>query len=231
MFETIPKFGSYLENVTIFTYPISLFLGFLAGMTALTCCFPIVPAVAGFIGGQEINKKRLILIPVFIMLGSAITLVILGISVSVIGLTLQTSLGQYWNYLLGIICITVGLFSLGIVRIPLSIKASQIRYKGFWAPFLFGLTAGGIMSCGSVCCFPVLPIVLTYAAIQGRPLHGALILGTFALGQSLPLFGIGIFSSFLKNLAEKWSFYIRRIAGVLLLVVGIYFIFFRGGVF
>jgi cytochrome c biogenesis protein CcdA len=193
-------------------------------MTAITCCLSLVPAVAGFVVGQEINQKRLMVIPFFIMLGSIVTLVTLGVIVSLAGLTLQKSLGQYWAYFIGVVCIIVGLFTLAVIKVPTSIKIPKIKQKGLMAPFAFGLVLGGAMGFGSACCLPILPVVLTYAAIQGRPLHGALILGTFAIGQSMPLFAIGLFSNVLGKIAGKWSIYVRRIAGVLLIGAGIYFI-------
>lgn len=224
MFETITKFAEYLEKITFLTYPITIFLGFLAGMTAITCCLPLIPAIAGFVVGQGVNRKRRIVIPFFIMLGSIVTLVALGVLVSLAGLTLQKSLGKYWSYFIGSICIIVGLFVLGAIKIPTNIKVPKIKRKGVIAPFTFGLAIGGVMGFGSSCCLPVLPVVLTYAAIQGRPVHGALILGTFAIGQSIPLFAIGLFSNLLGRLAGRWSVYVRRIGGVLLLGAGIYFI-------
>lgn len=224
MFETITRFASYLENVTFLTYPVTIFLGFLSGITALTCCLPLVPAIAGFIGIQQYTRRRLFTVPFLIMLGSMVTLVILGVVVSFAGVTLQKSLGQYWSYLIGAVCIIVGLFVLGAIKMPTKIKIPKIKQKGIIAPFLFGLCIGGVMGFGSACCLPILPVVLTYAAIQGRPLHGALILGTFAIGQSMPLFAIGLFSNVLGKIAGKWSIYVRRIAGVLLIGAGIYFI-------
>lgn len=228
MFETITKLAGYLENVTFLTYPITIFLGFLSGMTALMCCLPLVPAIAGFIGIQQCTRRRLFTVPFLIMLGSMVTLVALGVIVSFVGVTLQQSLGKYWSYLIGAVCIIVGLFVLGAIKIRTKINVPKIKQTGVIAPFLFGLCIGGVMGFGSACCLPALPIVLTYAAIKGRPLHGALIMSSFAIGQSIPLFAIGLFSNALGKFASKWSIYIRHIAGVVLLITGIYFIWIKG---
>lgn len=140
------------------------------------------------------------------------------------GLTLQNSLGRYWAYFIGPVCIIAGLFVLGVIKLPANIAIPKMEQKGFLGPFTFGLCMGGMVGVGSSCCMPALPIVLTYAAIQGRPLHGALIMGTFAIGQSIPLFAIGLFSDLLSRFAGRWSFYVRRVAGVLLIGSGIFFI-------
>ena len=88
MFETITKFAGYLEHITFLTYPVTILLGFLSGMAALTCCLPLVPAVAGFVGTQYLSRRRLITIPFFIMLGSIVILVILGLVASFAGLAI-----------------------------------------------------------------------------------------------------------------------------------------------
>jgi len=224
MFETITKFAGYLEHITLLTYPIIIFLGFLSGITALTCCLPLVPAIAGFIGIQDLNRKKLLTVPFFIMLGSIVILVVLGVIVSFAGLTMQKSLGKYWAYFIGAVCIIIGLFVLGAIRVPIKIKIPKIKQKGFIGPFLFGLCIGGVIGLGSSCCFPALPVVLTYAAVQGRPIHGGFIMASFAIGQSIPLFAISLFSNMLGKIGGKWSVYARRIAGALLLCSGIYFI-------
>ena len=224
MFETITGFASYLEHVTFLTYPITMLLGFLSGMAAITCLLPLVPAIAGFIGIQDLSRKRLFTVPFFIMLGSIVILVILGVLASFLGLTLQKSLGKYWVYFIGAVCIIVGMFVLGVIKIPTSIRIPKIKQKGFIGSFLFGICLGGVIGIGSSCCFPALPVVLTYAAIQGRPIHGALIMASFAMGQSIPIFAIGLFSNVLGKFSARWSVLVRRIAGALLLCSGIYFI-------
>ena len=224
MFETITGFAAYLEKVTFLTYPITMLLGFLSGMAAITCLLPLVPAIAGFIGIQDLSRKRLFAIPFFIMLGSIVILVILGLLASFVGLTLQKSLGKYWVYFIGAVCIIVGLFVLGVIPIPTSIRIPKIKQKGFIGSFFFGICLGGVIGIGSSCCFPALPIVLTYAAVQGRPVHGGFIMASFAIGQSIPLFAIGLFSNVLGKFSARWSVHVRRIAGALLLCSGIYFI-------
>lgn len=224
MFEMITRFAGYLEHATFITYPITIFLGFLSGVTALTCLFPLVPAIAGFIGAQNLDRKRVFTVPLFIMLGSIVTLVALGIMVSTMGLTLQKSLGKYWSYFIGTLCLVMGLFIFGIIKVPTNINIPKIKQKGYVGPFFFGICAGGVMGIGSSCCMPVLPLVLTYAAIQGKPVHGALIMASFAIGQSIPLFAIGLFSNLLGSASERWSVHVRRIAGIALIGSGLYFL-------
>ncbi len=221
MFETINHYAVYLEQASLLSYPISLFLGFLAGMAAITCFLPIIPMVMGFVGGQEITRKRLLIVPLYIMAGSIIVLGLLGVIVSFAGLTLQTYLGPYWNYFAGGMCVMVGFVELQLLKLP-SLNLPELKHKGFWSSLLFGMLAGGTIAMGSSCCVPALPIVLTYAGIRANPIHGGLVLAAFAIGQGIPVFAIGLFSSVLGKSAAKWSFYIHKSAGVLLIIVGMY---------
>lgn len=192
-------------------------------MAAITCFLPIIPVVIGFVGGQDLSKKKLFTFPLFVMLGSIIMLGSLGVIVSIFGMTVQNFVGSSWKYIVGVICIIVGLLTLKIIPLP-KIKMPELKYKGFWSPLLFGIVMGGIIGFGSSCCTPTLPIVLTYAGIQGNPIHGGLVLAAFAVGQSIPIFAIGLFSSTIGKITAKWSRYIQKICGVLLIAVGIYFI-------
>lgn len=226
MIETISRYATFLDHASLLSYPISLFLGLLAALGALSCYLPLVPAMIGFVGGQELDRTKMILFPSFVMLGSVITLGALGVVVSVSGLVLQKAIGPYWGYTIGIICILAGLTVLQIITLP-RLHLPQINYKGFWSPLLFGIVVGGGIGFGSSCCVPTLPIVLTYAGIQGKPLHGALVLVSFAIGQSIPIFAVCLFSSTLGKMAGRWSRPINKLSGAALLAVGTYFIFWR----
>jgi len=223
MLDTINHFASYLEKASFLSYPISIFLGFLAGVAAITCFIPIVPMVMGFTGGRDITRRKLLVIPICITLGSVIILGILGIVVSFAGLGLQKQLGSYWPYLIAAVCFIVGLLELGVIKTGLKFPEFK-SYKGFWSPMLFGIVAGGTIGIGSTCCVPTLPIVLAYAGIRGNPIHGAAVLTMFAIGQSVPVFAIGLFSSALGKITAKWSFYVRRVAGILLIAIAVYLV-------
>lgn len=223
LFELISKYAEYLETASFLSYPISLFLGFLAGISAITCYLPLIPALMGFVGGQDFSQKKLFLFPFYVTLGSILVLGSLGVIVSLFGMTVQTYVGSAWKYFVGTICIIVALFMLKAIRLP-ELKLPNFQFTGFWTPLLVGMVVGLAMGFGSSCCTPTLPIVLTYAGIQANPVHGGLVLSCFAVGQSIPIFAIGIFSSALGKLAAKWSKIIRIISGVLLIAAGIYFI-------
>ena len=84
------------------------------------------------------------------------------------------------------------------------------------AGFAFGLAS-------SPCTTPVLAVLLAWVAKQGNPLSGTIFLGSFAIGQIVPLFVAGTFAASIPKLLSlrpigKW---IPPISGVILLTVGL----------
>lgn len=223
MVDILNNYAELLSKVSFLSYVVSALLGFLSGVTAITCCLSIIPVIIGFIGVTGENTRRLIVVPSLIMLGSVLTLGLLGFAVSITGLTLQKTVGGYWNYIIGVVCVIAGLLTLKVIKLSV-VTLPGVKYKGAFAPVLFGMVLGGALGFGSSCCIPVLPMVLTYAAAQGRPLHGSLILGSFAIGQSVPIFAIGMFGSLLGKFANRWAMYVQKAAGFLLILTGVYFL-------
>jgi len=86
------------------------------------------------------------------------------------------------------------------------------------------LSAGlafGIAS--SPCTTPVLAVILAYVAKQGNPFSGIIILGSFAIGQVVPLLIAGTFAASIPKFLSlrpigKW---VPPISGVVLITVGV----------
>ena len=96
--------------------------------------------------------------------------------------------------------------------------------RGLPGAFLLGLVSGLVVS---QCATPVLAVILTYVmAQQSGVLYGAALLFLYALGCGLPLVLVGTFTGVLKNLRAfgKWSGAVNKISGVLLILLGAYFL-------
>ncbi len=89
---------------------------------------------------------------------------------------------------------------------------------------LFGLVL-------SPCASPVLAVILTLAAVQGQVVYGSTLLFAYALGQEslIVLAGTctGLINNFLQSRGGKVGMALQQVAGILILLVGIY-IFFQG---
>ena len=210
--------------------PFDFLLVFLGGIGAsLTpCVYPLIPITAGYIGlkagGSRIKGFSLSLIYVT---GIAITYSLLGLLASLTGKFFGSVSSHPVTYIfVGIVVIVFGLSMLDLFQISLTniIRLPTDKKQGYIATFFLGLTSGLIIS---PCLTPVLGTILVYLATRKNILYGVTLLFSFAYGMGLILILIGAFSSILVSLPKsgKWMSYIQKIGGVILLGMGIYFIY------
>ena len=76
------------------------------------------------------------------------------------------------------------------------------------------------------CIFPVLGAILTLISLKGNALYGGTALFLFSLGYGLILIILGTFSSLIRKLPKQglWLIIIKKSLGVILILVGGYFI-------
>jgi len=99
-----------------------------------------------------------------------------------------------------------------------------------------GLLGGALLgvSLGIVwmpCIGPMLASILTIVAQHGTIVYGALLLLTYSLGLAIPMlivaYSSNMVSDKIRNIS-KYSMGIRKVAGVILLMVGVYYLSFMG---
>jgi len=227
MIDWMEKIFTHLSEVSIITYGLSLLLGVLGSLLASSCTLPLILLIVGQIAGQEnIGKRKILLIPILFMVGSILSFSILGAVAAFTGSTLKPYLQHRWNYLIAVFSLVLGLSMLVKISLP-KLNFRFLHNKGNLGYLLSGVLIGGSGACASSCCLPVLPMLLAYIATSGRIVHGSLLLTTYAIGQSIPLFAVALFASTTTSLLAKvsnLSSCIRQISGVLLILVGIYFL-------
>jgi cytochrome c biogenesis protein CcdA len=75
----------------------------------------------------------------------------------------------------------------------------------------------------------VLVVILTYVASQGEVLYGVALLFVYALGHCLLMLAAGTFTGFIEAFVKakgvvSFSTWAKRISGVVVTVVGVWFI-------
>ncbi|MDD5083128.1 MAG: cytochrome c biogenesis protein CcdA [Dehalococcoidales bacterium] len=195
--------------------------------SASPCVLAMIPLVIGYVGGYaEGSQKKAIQYSLMFTLGLTITFTTLGIIAGALG-RLFGDVGGFWHYVLPPVAILLGLYLLFSDKLNFNIGLSQRflpRKKALLGAFLIGLFFGIV---ASPCATPVLAVILTYAVTrQNIVLSGGLLL-SYALGHWVLVFAAGISAGFAqKVLASKgianFSSYSKKIAGVILIGVGIY---------
>lgn len=188
----------------------------------------MIPLIVGFIGGsRDLPRRRAFWISLVFTIGLSITFMLLGIAAALLGGLLGGST-RVWYYLVAAVCFIIGLQMLGVLRIPEPAWFGRLRdrvtTRGLWGALLLGLVSGLVASqCGT----PVLAVILTYVMAENAGLvYGAVLLFIYALGRGVPIILAGTFTAVLKDLRKlgRWSTRIERISGILLVLVGFYFL-------
>ena len=211
---------------------IVLGVAFLGGVFAsfTPCVYPVIPITVGFIGGGSGgSKKRGFILSVSYVLGLAVVYSAMGLFASLSGqLFGQISASPWANFLIANICIVFALAMFDVIKIPaLALHYQPKKTGGIFMAFLVGAAAALITS---PCSTPILGTILLYVATKQEIVFGALLLFSYALGMGLLLIVIGTSSSALSSLpkAGPWMQKIQKGFGVLLLLVGEYFLFQMG---
>lgn len=187
----------------------------------------MVPLIMGWVGGErDLPRRRAFWISLSFALGLAVTFTLLGVLASLLGGLLGGGT-RIWYYIVAVVCFLIGLQMLGALQyqLPAWLQSprQRVNARGLPGAFLLGLVSGLVVS---QCATPVLAVILTYVmAQQSGVVYGAALLFLYALGCGLPLVLVGTFTGVLKNLRAfgKWSDTINKVSGVLLIVMGFYF--------
>jgi thiol:disulfide interchange protein DsbD len=226
MENLINNFSQILDSANILMV---LGVAFLGGvLTSFTpCVYPVIPITVGFIGGGSGgSKRRGFILSVSYVLGLAIVYSAMGLFASLSGrLFGQMSASPWANLLIAVICIIFALTMFDVIHIPaLALHYQPKKTGGIFTAFLVGAASALVVA---PCSTPVLGAVLVYVATKQDVVFGAAVLFSYALGMSLLLVIIGTFSSVIHSLpkAGHWMQKIQRGFGVLLLLVGMYFLY------
>lgn len=205
---------------------LSLVAGIITSFTP--CSLASVPMLLACVGAVGADRKKSVRLSLAMAAGMAVTFGVFGSVASFIGHRMHEA-GHWWTILMGILMILMALQVFGLVNIIPHIHLSKYgTRKGYIGAFLTGALSGVF---ASHCAIPVMVALLALVADLGRNAWwGVLLMVLYAVGHSVLLIGTGIGYSYVEHIASdprysaagKW---IRRILGIVILVVGFLLIF------
>lgn len=208
---------------------VAVFIGGL--LTALNpCVLAMIPLTIGFVGGtkEASGLRRALLFSIFFVLGLSITFAILGIIAASLG-RLFGDVGNFWKYLVAGVCLIMGLhlFEIFKFNIPAP-RLAKPKAGGLIGAFLLGLLFGVV---SSPCATPILAVLLAFIAAKGNLVYGVTLLFFYALGHCALILVAGTSVGAAKSMLESKGLrrstgILRKAAGVLIILVGGYFLFF-----
>lgn len=212
-------------------------LAFLAGLVSFLspCVLPVVPGYVTFVSGmtlEELTEEG----PVRARRAATAhaTLFVLGFMAVFLTLGLTaTAFGQAFNRHLpllarvgGVVVVAFGLYLTGLLPFPAALSRDwrvhlSARPVGYVGSFAVGVAFGAGWT---PCIGPVLGTILVYASLRGTAVAGMALLAVYGLGLAIPFVaaaaGLNWFLASMERL-RAWSRPLQRMAGILLLVVGV----------
>ncbi|MDQ6792066.1 MAG: cytochrome c biogenesis protein CcdA [Candidatus Dormibacteraeota bacterium] len=200
-------------------------LAVLAGVLSFSspCTLPLVPGYLGYLSGVSSSKGRTLGAAGLFVAGFAIVFTLLGAVASDIGSVLLVH-RLLLEKIAGVLIIVLGLFVLGLLRIPLLMREGRPLMERVRPGPAGALLLGVAFAFGwTPCVGPVLGSILLLAGGQGTVAAGALLLFLYSLGLGVPFLAAALFldrygavSGWLRRQAPV----INAVGGVLLVAMG-----------
>ena len=209
----------------------SLAIAFIAGLLSFLspCVLPLIPSYVGFLTGLtlkelEVRRGTALLHAIWFVAGFSLVFIALGATASALGVALLHS--QVWiGRAGGVVVILFGLYLLGVLRPAVLMRERRIglarKPLGYAGSALVGVTFGAAWT---PCIGPILGAILTMAAAQASLAQGAGLLTAYALGLAVPFLIAAVALDRFLVWFQKFRPYlvwVERIAGVLLILLGI----------
>ena len=224
----------------MFTDPVSFPTAFAAGLLSFfaPCVLPLIPAYFTFISGYSLEeltnnpdaktRYRVLASTLAYVSGFSLVFILLGASASALG-TIVNIYSDWIRIIGGIVIILLGIHLLGFIKIKslnverkISVKQKPLHLLG---TFLVGMAFGAGWS---PCIGPLLGSILILAGNQQTVWQGMLLLTVYSLGLALPFILISLFiNSLLVILGRLRGVlkYVNRVAGLLMIVIGLMLVF------
>jgi cytochrome c-type biogenesis protein len=212
---------------------------FAAGVaTSMTpCVYPMIPITAGILGGVGAGRRsraRSVVLTLTYVLGLALVYSSLGLLAGLTGTLFGSVSSSPWAlFIMGNLLLVFGLALLDVFTISVPPRLAgwvgRFRSDSVAGAFALGATSGLVAApCGA----PAFAAVLTFVSTTRSAWLGFLYLFVFSLGLTALLVAIGLFSGGLAGLprAGKWTRWIKRAGGVLLLGMAEYYFVRTGSV-
>lgn len=194
------------------------------------CLLPMIPIyLAYFAGEEEGSTKKTLLNSIGFVLGFTMVFLVLSIFASVLGSFISQNI-QGFKIILGILIIIFGLNYMEILKLKFLNKSNDMKIKISNFNFFKSLFFGAVFSISwTPCIGTFLSSALLLIANEQDVLKGIVLILIYSIGLGIPFIISAVLIEKLKgifNFIKKHYNIIRKISGVVLIVVGLYIIFF-----
>lgn len=213
-------------GISASTYILVFAVGIVSAV--LACYLPVLAMFSGYVQkGAAGDKRKAIRIAVNFIMGMVVTSVLIGLIFALLGRQFLPFVEKY--HLLTLVPplfdILAGLQLLGVISFAMPAFQRPMSRPDLpqsnMAAFKLGIPYGLVIS---PCAIPIFFALISYIALQGSPLHGALLMTTYSLGKGVILVAVAVFSISILSKLAKWGGPVKKIAGYLSIAIGIAFL-------
>ena len=192
------------------------------------CHLASIPLIVGYVAGQDrlVEGRQAALYAGLFTFGLFLTIAAIGVICALLGRMLG-DVGPYWTIVVGLILLWVAMDMLGVSKCSMGGNLmGRFKLRGMSGAFVLGL-AYGILS-GS-CTFGFIAPILAIITVQEKIMTGILLIVLFGLGHCIPIVIAGSSTALVRRLMANASWQrggtaFRRLAGILIGLMGLYFI-------
>ena len=204
---------------------------FLEGIASFIspCVLPLLPIYVSYFTGEDKNKNKAIANSIAFVLGFSIVFIILAILANRVG-SAATPYMKYIKIFFGVLVIILGLNYMEILKFDLfsKIKKFNVNVKNLniIRAFIFGILFSISMT---PCVGTFLSSALLLIASKESMIEGIILIILYCIGLGIPFIISTILIDKLKstfNFIKKNYKIVRIISGIILIIMGIYLIFF-----
>ncbi len=222
--------GAALQNDPLIAIAVLFGAGVLTSLTP--CIYPMIPITAGIIGGSagpEAGRGRVAALTAAYVLGLATLYATAGLIAGLSGQLFGSLAATWWSRsLIAVLLTAFGLALLDVIPVPmpqrLLDRVARLRGGSIPAVFLLGATSGLVAApCGA----PAFAAVLTWVSTTGSGTLGFIYLFVFSLGMTVLLVGVGLSAGLASRLPQpgRWTSWIKRVGGMILLAMAAYYFY------
>jgi cytochrome c-type biogenesis protein len=216
---------------------VNILIAFTAGLLSFLspCVLPLIPSYISFVSGVSLEelrapqaesrvRMRVLLNALAFIFGFTLVFISLGVSASFLGSLFLSHRGLIQT-VGGLLVILLGLYLMGVFKVPFMERYLQLHLKdkpaGYLGSVLVGITFGVAWT---PCVGPILGAILTLAGSSARVDQGLTLLSFYAAGLALPFFLSALALDLFFRFAKGFGRYLKAAhvaAGVLLVVLGL----------
>jgi len=216
---------------------LNLFVAFTAGLFSFLspCVLPLIPSYLSFVSGVSLEEMRASQVEsrvrwrvasnsLAFILGFSQVFISFGVSASFLG-SLFLGYRTFIRIVGGIFITLVGIYLIGVFKIPLLDRYLQFHLKDKPAGYLGSVLVGITFAVAwTPCVGPILGAILTLAGTTAEVQRGVALLAAYAAGLAAPFFISALAVNSFFQFSQAFRHYIRAVhigGGVLLVIVGI----------